>query len=235
MDAKNSLSIVEGEPAFGVLLIAVEDYPEGKLPSCHSAALFEQLVTSARGGKLIEELIVARTVDDVQQALDRWIARNDGPSSTIVYLVGHGESTGRYHTFLLPKRADARYVIQTRDLANDLNRDWQRRDQYGGGDWTLFILDCCASDDGVANIEHELTELPKPRPARYELWPVTPGGASHNGEFVARFADALTTFNEHDTSIPLHDVFRRIGAGLGDLEPKGRPSGPRRAREPADR
>src|SRR5688572_30594924 len=128
---------------FGLVTIAVEDYPDppGLLPSGTSARRFADLLTGARGGELVDH-VVAKNAAEVRDTLERWSLRNDRPLSTVVYLVGHGDTDLLEHWFLVPG-AEAR--IQTRTLAEKLKQDWSRR-RDDSASWMLLVLDCCASD-----------------------------------------------------------------------------------------
>jgi hypothetical protein len=206
---------------FGLVLIAVDDYPDppGRLPSSRSAQRFADLVAGDRGGAIVDQ-VVAHNATDVTSAFNRWTTRAQGPASSIVYLVGHGGSNALEHWFLVPAEGDAEDRIQTRTLAEKLKEEWLRR-QGDSESWCLLILDCCDSDVGVVNLVNELTTYAILEPHRYELWPVTARGASHSGHFVDAFQDCLGTFTENDKRIPLHEVFRRIAPRLGDLAPRG--------------
>ena len=95
-------------------------------------------------------------------------------------------------------------------------KDWIRR-QSDRASWTVFVLDCCASDIGVTNLNAELSKHAIKRPRRLALWPTTPQGASHSGRFVEALGRVLATFNENYASIPLNEVFRRMLPELGTL------------------
>jgi hypothetical protein len=207
---------------FGVLLIAVDKYPDppGPLPSSDSAGRFAGLLTGDHGGTVIES-IVASSEEDITAAFERWVGSgSQGPLSTIVYLVGHGTDDGDEHTFLVPGPAGTRDVV-TGSFARFLHKDWFRR-QADRGSWMLFVLDCCGADIGVTNLTTALTSQAHKRPRRLALWPATPSGASHSGSFVTAFARALSTFTENDAVIPLNELFDRMSRELGGLEADGR-------------
>jgi hypothetical protein len=206
---------------FGVLVIAVNEYPDppGPLPSSESAERLSDIVSGEHGGVVIGS-IVATSQDDVTTAFEEWIARHEqAPRSTIVYLVGHGTDDGLDHSFLLPHGPGTR-ELRTATLASFFEKDWVRR-QRDEGAWTLFVLDCCGADIGVTNLQNALTRVALKKPRRLSLWPTAPSGATHSGRFVAAFARALDTFTENDAVIPLNELFRRMHAELGDLEPQG--------------
>ena len=208
-----------------MLTIAVDAYgdPPGPLPSTSSARGFADLVVGDRGGTIIEH-VAANSAADVRAALARW-AQRDGPAASVVYLVGHGESDGVEHSFLVPA-AGGEDRIRTRTFADVVVQERQLR-QDDVESWVLVILDCCASDVGVVNLQNELTKYAFKLPKRWELWPVTPSGATHSGAFVQRFREALATFEVNDEVIELHEVMRRMGEYLGGLEAAG--NLPRRA------
>ena len=218
------------QAAFGVMLIAVDDYtdPPGRLPSSRSADRFAELVTGETAGDRHRKGD-CQMQGGVEEAFGRWLDAADGPPGTIVYLVGHGETRQLDHSFLVPgppDRPHARAKVEAWWLADQLYEDWRRRVDDTRR-WTLLILDCCASETGVANMETKLSSKPHPLPRRYGLWPVTASGASHNGEFVRLFAEALGTFTENDDQILLRDVFFRIA--------DRRPASSRRASFPGRR
>jgi hypothetical protein len=206
---------------FGLLLIAVDEYPDppGRLPSSASARRLAEIVTGTRGGRTIDS-VVATSHQDIINALDRWVDPNaQRPASTIVYLVGHGTDDSLDHRFIVPGPLGTS-KFQTESLADYFQEDWLRR-QGDRQSWTLFVLDCCAANIGVTNLSHSLTRTPIKEPRRLSLWPATPQGANHSGSFIEALTRALATFNENDAVIRLNEVFRRMRPELADLEPKG--------------
>jgi hypothetical protein len=114
--------------SFGVLLIAVDEYPDppGPLPSSESVARLSRVVTGDYGGVVVGS-IVARSREDVLKAFDRWIARDErSPRSTIVYLVGHGTDDGDEHAFIAPGDA-ATTELPTGTLSGYFEKDWLLR------------------------------------------------------------------------------------------------------------
>jgi WD40 repeat protein len=207
---------------FGVLLIAVDRYPDppGSLPSSVSARRLIDILTRDRGGRLTR-FVPAESVEDVLAAFEEWAGeQDDRPLSSIVYLVGHGTNNFVNHSFIAPAPNGRTRELRTSTLSPFFERDWTRR-QQDPTSWTLFVLDCCASDVGTTNLINALTQSVLTSPRRLALWPVTPRGASHSGRFVDAFERAISTFSENDEVIPLIEVFRRMKAELGDLEPSG--------------
>lgn len=206
---------------FGVLVIAIDEYPDppGPLPASASADVLARLVVGERGGVLVER-IVAASGEDVLGAFRRWAAaKSDRPRSTIVYLAGHGTDDGLEHSFLVPD-GPSTVEIETKTLGTHFEKDWFLR-QGDRESWTLFILDCCGADIGVVNLEAELSQHAYKRPRRLAMWPTTPRGAAHSGRFVAALEEALATFTENDATVPLNELFLRALPALGDVEPLG--------------
>lgn len=206
---------------FGLLLIAVDEYPDppGALPSSKSADQLAELIIGERGGTLVKRL-VAKSREEIFGALERWAdGTSELPKSTIVYLVGHGTDDVYDHKFLVPA-GNSTVEIPTASFRPVFEKNWIRR-QRDRTSWTLFVLDCCAADIGLVNLQAEFSQRILKRPRRLAMWPTTPQGASHSGKFVAALRRALDTFNENDTSIPLNEVFRRMLPELGDIEPLG--------------
>ncbi len=205
---------------FGVVLVAVDDYPEppGPLPSSDSAARFGAILGGGRGGNVLDTVVV-HGEGDLVDAVRRWAEQPDRPTGSVVYLVGHGRGDSLDHDLLVPD-GDGVLPVRTSGMAQFLQRDWQRR-QTDPDSWALFVLDCCDSELGVTNLAAELSAKYPKKPKRLGLWPVAPGGAARTGAFVTAFEHALDTFTENDERIPLDEVFRRIRRELGDLEPAG--------------
>jgi hypothetical protein len=208
---------------FALVLVAADDYadPPGHLPSSKSAQRVAALLREC-GGLITQQVVVSRA-DEVRTALARW-AKHDGgsPLSSFLYLVGHGQSDGEDHWFLLPETSEQPSIadaIQTRTLGKILQQDWQHR-QGDPASWAVLVLDCCASDIGVNNLLVDLAgKLNRPR--NLALWPVSSRGASHAGRFVETLEYCLGTFSVNDTRIPVQELGRRIAAKLGDVHPDG--------------
>ena len=71
-----------GMETFGVLLIAVDDYPDppGPLPSSESADRLAELIIGERGGRLIERL-VGKSREEIIGALEKLGARQRRPAA----------------------------------------------------------------------------------------------------------------------------------------------------------
>lgn len=205
---------------FGVVVLAVDDYPDppGPLPSSESAERFARLLGGEHGGILLASVVVRRE-PDLLDAIRDWAADAARPTSSVVYLVGHGRGQGLAHEFLVPRDGEV-VGLRTAGLAQHLERDWLRR-QTDPASWALLVLDCCDSALGVDNLVAQLAMSPPTKPRRLGLWPVAPGGAARTGAFVDAFEHALETFTENDERVPLDEVFRRIRHVLGDLQPEG--------------
>ncbi|MCP3381239.1 caspase family protein [Bradyrhizobium sp. CCGUVB4N] len=206
---------------FGVLLIAVDDYPEppGALQSSANADRLAKLIVGERGGKLVDR-VVATSSAEILTALKRWSRRQDDPPrSTIIYLVGHGTDDGMDHQFMLPPEGRLDDIL-TGTLWNVFAEDWNIR-QTDPRCWTLFILDCCGANIGLINLQAQLSQRAYRYPHRLGMWPTSSSGASNSGRFVDAFARTLTEFNENNAVIPLTEVFRKMLAELGDLQPHG--------------
>jgi hypothetical protein len=166
--------------------------------------------------------VVAGTAGEVRAALRRWAAhRDDGLVSSFVYLAGHGRTDGDFHWFIAPENdaePDGANEIRTQDISDMIRSDWAAR-QSEPSSWSVFVLDCCASDVGVTNLVNALSAPAARMPRRLGLWPVTAQGASHSGRFVDVLERCLETFTENDEGIPLHELIRRISSELGGLEP----------------
>jgi WD40 repeat protein len=208
---------------FALVLVAADDYadPPGRLPSSESAQRIADMLNE-RGGSVAQQVVVRRA-EEARKVLARWAKHEDGsPLSSFLYLVGHGQSDGEDHWFLLPETGEQPSIddaIQTRTLGKVLQQDWQHR-QGDPARWTVVVLDCCASDIGVSNLIVELAgKLNRPR--NLALWPVSTKGASHAGKFAEALAHCLETFNANDERIPLQELIRRIAAELGDVYPDG--------------
>jgi hypothetical protein len=217
---------MEAAPRFGLVLVAADDYgdPPGSLPSSKSADRLARLLIGERGGRLVQR-VVAGTAREVRAALRGWAAhRDDSPQSSFVYLVGHGRTDGDFHWFIAPENADepdGENEIRTQGISEMIRSDWAVRQQAEPSSWSVIVLDCCASDVGVANLVHALSAPAARKPRRLGLWPVTPQGASHSGRFVDILERCLGTFTENDEEIALQELIRRISPELGDLEPEG--------------
>lgn len=206
---------------FGVVLIAVDDYPDppGRLPSSESAQRFAALLC-AHGGT-VRESVVATGEGDVIDTIRRWSRRANGPAGWILYLVGHGRGDMLHHEFVVPDDDRTGVVgVRTTRLGEFLQHDWLLR-QVDASAWTLVVLDCCDSELGVTNLVNDLTAAYPKKPRRLGLWPVAPGGAARTGDFVDAFERALDTFTGNDAVIPLDEVFRRLRRDLGELESSG--------------
>ena len=206
---------------FGVLLIAVDDYPDppGPLPSSDSADRLAKLIVGERGGALIER-VVAKSEQEITAALDKLANAKEGqPRSTIVYLVGHGSDDGVRHSFIVP--ADSGTTeIRTVSFGPVFEKDWRRR-QADNSSWTLFVFDCCGAEIGLANLQANLSQYAFDRPRRLAMWPTAPLGASHSGRFVDALGRLLATLTENDAAIKLNEVGLRVLPELGALEPLG--------------
>lgn len=216
---------MEPGPRFELVLIAADNYgdPPGRLPSSRSADRLADLLTGERGGRLVQQ-VVAGTAGEIRAALHRWAAHEDDSLvSSFVYLVGHGRTDGEFHWFIAPENDAEPYranEIRTQDLSDLIRSDWIAREAEPSS-WSVIVLDCCASDVGVANLLHALSAPAPRKPKRLGLWPVTPQGASHSGRFVDLLERCLGTFTENDEGIALQELIRRVSSELGDLEPEG--------------
>ena len=114
---------------FGILLIAVDDYPDppGRLPSSKSAKRFAELIIGERGGKLVQPLVVGKSREDIISALDAWSRGSENqPRSSIVYLVGHGTDNAIKHSFIAPA-AHGTVEIPIANFSQNFEKDWIRR------------------------------------------------------------------------------------------------------------
>ena len=217
---------------FGLVLIAVDDYPDppGHLESTASARRLAELLGGEHGG-VVTEIVTAHGEADVMRAVKRWASTEGRPAASVLYLVGHGKGDGLDHGFIVPESEDeaaqirakgtgATATIQTSRLAEFLQQEGRRRKREPQS-WALVILDCCDSQLGVLNLSSTIDARYAKRPKNLAYWPAAPGGAAHSGDFVNAFERALSGFTENDERIPLEEIYRRIRVELGDLEPRG--------------
>jgi len=140
----------------------------------------------------------------------------------VIYWAGHGESTSVEHWLLSSDSANpASDVdgIQTAELAKYLGEQYRRRERAGVGDedpWTVVVLDCCGAGLGVRRLAASLNAAELPR-----VWALL---GTHRDEqaYTDRFAgaldDAIDSFAETDTDIPvivlLAEVAERLGSAV---------------------
>lgn len=208
---------------FGLVIVAVDEYVE--MPELPSTATARRLVDVLRpyGAEPLGPPEPA-TASGVRDFLGAWSTSEEGPASSFVYWVGHGESDG-VQQWLLTSGSRRRYTlgntVLAAELVENLKARWETRVQAVNDAWTVVVLDCCNAEVGTINILNALTEDPDRVPDRIAILRVA-SGASTVGRFVDELAAALAATTENDESIPLPELLqavrRRLGEGLKPID-----------------
>ena len=204
---------------FGLVVVAVDEYAELEpLPSTSTAGRLADLL--APYGASTSAVRPPTTAQAVRAHLHGWAAADEGPASSFIYWVGHGESDGD-RQWLLASESTQPYstanAVAATELADFLITRWVNRVAADEAAWTVVVLDCCNSEVGTNNVLHALTARAEREPNRLALV-VVASGASTVGRFVTELAAALGARSEYDHRIDLHgllwEVTRRLGEGL---------------------
>ncbi|HJV09566.1 MAG TPA: hypothetical protein VJ653_07785, partial [Acidimicrobiales bacterium] len=205
------------EPRFGLVVVAVDEYAE--LPALPSTTTARRLADLLRPyGAALVGPPEPTTAPAVREFLGAWSTSEEGPASSLVYWVGHGESDGAKQ-WLLTSASRRRYKtadsLPASELAETLMARWDSRVQAEGSAWTVVVLDCCNAEVGISNIMNELTANPDREPDRLAIYRVA-SGASTVGRFVEELDAALAARTENDDTIPLHSLLREVSRRLGE-------------------
>lgn len=205
------------ESRFGLVIVAVDSYVE--MPALPSTATAQRLTDLLRpyGAEPLGPPDPA-TAPVVRDFLGQWSTAEDGPASTFLYWVGHGESDG-VKQWLLTSGSRRQYkpadTVPAAELAENLMTRWDTRVQAEDEAWTVVVLDCCNAEVGISNILNTLTENHDREPDRIAILRVA-SGASTVGRFVDELAAALAATTENDDTIPLHSLLREVTHRLGE-------------------
>lgn len=205
------------ESRFGLVIVAVDEYVE--MPALPSTATARRLVEMLRpyGAEPLGPPEPA-TAPVVRDFLGSWSTSEEGPASSFVYWVGHGESDG-VKQWLLTSGSRRRYkpadTVPAAELAESLMARWDTRVQADKEAWTVVVLDCCNAEVGISNILNALTENHDREPDRIAVLRVA-SGASTVGRFVDELAAALAATTENDDTVPLHSLLREVTHRLGE-------------------
>ncbi|GGO82948.1 hypothetical protein GCM10012280_10800 [Wenjunlia tyrosinilytica] len=151
-----------------------------------------------------------RTLGAVIARLDAWSRRaDDGPS--MLYWVGHGESTGQDAWLAAHDSTPDRAVtgVRPQTFADAIADEWLEREAAGPAAWAAVVVEACGAERFVQLVLNRLTEEGN-LPQRLVLVGSGGMGAGELGAFRARLREVLASFPNNDESIPVHELFGRL-------------------------
>lgn len=204
------------EGRFGLVVVAVDEYVGmPALPSTATAARLAELLRPYGGDEATAA--EASTAPAVRKFLSGWSKAEGGPTSSLVYWVGHGESDG-LNEWLLASDSTRPYTVgdavPAAELAGNLLTRWATRVEPDNDAWTVLVLDVCNAGVGTLNILSLLTKDADRTPRRLAILRVA-SGASTVGRFVDELAAALAATTEND-DIKLRGLLDEVARRLGD-------------------
>jgi len=203
------------ETGFGLFVVAVDEYYDQ--PTLPSTATSERLAEILRPyGAELWGPPQPTTTDAIRAFLHRWSTAEEGPASSFVYWVGHGESDGTEQLLLASNSAveySAGNAVPAAEIAGYLRRRWTNRVAGEDEAWTVIVLDCCQPSLGLLNILSVLTAKPASMPERFALVAVA-SGASTVGRFGEALGAALAVKEDNDQVIGLHSLLMEVSRRL---------------------
>ncbi|MFI7063746.1 hypothetical protein ACIBL3_22360 [Kribbella sp. NPDC050124] len=172
-----------------------------------------------------------RDAEWVRRQLDSWADR-DGPRSSVLVWVGHGESNGAkaWLASFGTKRDRIGTGHNAAEVAAHLGDEWIGRQQDAEA-WTLVLIEACGAERFVELVAAELLVNPNP-PKRFALL----GAGGDGPAFLKSVPQALTAVlrsYDNDDVIRIDDLVgrledrleigRAIRTGLGKARPLIRP------------
>lgn len=225
------------EPTFTIHAVPIADYstqvknPFPPVSADDDAEAIAELL-APYGGVVQHWTGGERDAAWVKQQLGRWADR-DGPRSSILLWVGHGESDG--NDAWLASFGTAQHKKGTghnaTELADHLDDEWSAR-RGDAEAWTLVVIEACGAERFVELLAAAILAKPNP-PQRFALL----GGGGRGSSFLtavpAALRAVLDSYEDNDEVIRIDDLIGRlenrlepgsaIRSSLGRARPLARP------------
>ena len=225
------------EPAFTIYPIPIAAYstevrrPFAPIPADDDAQAIADLLTPY-GGVVHHWTDGRRDAAWVQRELGAWADR-DGPRSSVLVWVGHGESDTEDAWLASYNSAQRKKGTghHAQELANHVADEWATRSEDPEA-WTLVVIEACGAERFVQQLATEV--LTKSNPAgRFALLGGGGTGATFLKAVPKALQEALDSFADNDEVIRVDDLVGRlegrlafglaIRVGLGRARPLPRP------------
>jgi hypothetical protein len=206
------------EPTFTIHAVPIADYStQGGNPfppvaaDDDAQAIAEQL--APYGGVVHHWAAGKRDAAWVKEQLARWADR-DGPRSSILLWVGHGESDG--NDAWLASFDSAQHKKGTghnaSELADHLDDEWSAR-RGDAEAWTLVVIEACGAERFIELLAAAVLAKPNP-PERFALLAGGGRGSSFLTAVPAALRATLKSYEGHDDVIRIGDLVGRLESRL---------------------
>jgi len=213
----------EVERKFRVVAVPVGKYEDNRFAPIDADGMVSQVarVLASYGGEDVPwKASDVRDTSWIEDRLLAWApvtghASGSDSASSVLFWVGHGESTGDKAWLAtastLPMTGVKVHLPQ--QLAASVNRQWRLR-QDDPGAWALVVVEACGAERFIELVDAACNQDPN-APKRIAF--IAAGG--HGTSFLGRFEEALTTALSgypNDDVIKISDLVARVEEYLGD-------------------